>query len=865
MFRRVLVEERLSVADSAVGVHAAWSDDVIGRLIAGRSLSAVAIGSPGSGRSALLRHVASRIADHNVPLHIGLPPPGATHPVAPHDRPIVLIADDVHLWPEHRIEEILELVDDGRVALVAATEPRDSAPGVRHVISRARRSQAVLTLGPLSTSDVLASAHRARVAITPPVAARIRRSCAGSRECVDAVLAALAQSALSQSGTRTVTTDLGSERSMEVIGRISRDHHHRLLRGLDAATRDVLALAMLGAPLDPDSVAAILHIDIDCATDIVDAARGTGLVGGSDTFASAAADPLRGLVGAARIADLRLAAAVRRLAADDIGIDDALLAADAGITDPRLLPILLDAATTAEVAEPIRAATLLTAAGRLAPGRVDIELRSAYLALGAGDVDGVGELADRRLEEAAVVDSPTKADTGSDVAQWASLAASVATIRGRRHQAANIFRWLTSVRGISGACAAADLDHHVVAVLALLGDGDVAPATAIAAAAADGPPTAGRLARVQVMDGLIASTPDMLVSALPIAVSHHPVRRDIISAAVSLAILSGDRRAARAVIDAGRSVRVTDTLLPEASLALLAGELTDPVVQQAIDIGTDSAALGAIGTFWAHALRLGVARRAGDSGALSAAWEAASATLTTVDPDLFTLLPLIEFWLAAAHLDDLDAVKRAVSATDRILRRLDAPIWSSAWEFAGVQAAVIAGDHDACADRLARATSFAAHQGSPAEWAVGARGFAELMTPAPTMTTQTIDATVVTAGVAALSRIGMPVEAAQLAGLAAQRSDDAASTTELLQTARRVQSPNGTGPEGSSAPAGGPLSGREADVAVELVAGYTYREIGERLFISPRTVEHHVARIRSRLDVRSRSQLMSALRAAGYG
>ncbi|WP_238554010.1 response regulator transcription factor [Gordonia sp. KTR9] len=46
--------------------------------------------------------------------------------------------------------------------------------------------------------------------------------------------------------------------------------------------------------------------------------------------------------------------------------------------------------------------------------------------------------------------------------------------------------------------------------------------------------------------------------------------------------------------------------------------------------------------------------------------------------------------------------------------------------------------------------------------------------------------------------------------------------------------------------------------------GLTHREIGERLYISAKTVEHHVARIRRRLDAGSRSELLAALRAAGY-
>jgi DNA-binding CsgD family transcriptional regulator len=46
-----------------------------------------------------------------------------------------------------------------------------------------------------------------------------------------------------------------------------------------------------------------------------------------------------------------------------------------------------------------------------------------------------------------------------------------------------------------------------------------------------------------------------------------------------------------------------------------------------------------------------------------------------------------------------------------------------------------------------------------------------------------------------------------------------------------------------------------------VVAGQTYREIGGRLFISAKTVEHHVARIRQRLGASNRSDLLARLRA----
>jgi len=61
--------------------------------------------------------------------------------------------------------------------------------------------------------------------------------------------------------------------------------------------------------------------------------------------------------------------------------------------------------------------------------------------------------------------------------------------------------------------------------------------------------------------------------------------------------------------------------------------------------------------------------------------------------------------------------------------------------------------------------------------------------------------------------------------------------------------------------ASSPLSDREREVAELLLLGMPYRDIGAQLFISAKTVEHHVARIRRRLGAESRSEMLSMLRA----
>nr|WP_234880338.1 helix-turn-helix transcriptional regulator [Mycolicibacterium litorale] len=57
------------------------------------------------------------------------------------------------------------------------------------------------------------------------------------------------------------------------------------------------------------------------------------------------------------------------------------------------------------------------------------------------------------------------------------------------------------------------------------------------------------------------------------------------------------------------------------------------------------------------------------------------------------------------------------------------------------------------------------------------------------------------------------------------------------------------------------LSDRQREVAALLVAGLTYKGVGERLFISPKTVEYHVAKIKRVMGTDSRSELISRLHA----
>jgi DNA-binding NarL/FixJ family response regulator len=69
----------------------------------------------------------------------------------------------------------------------------------------------------------------------------------------------------------------------------------------------------------------------------------------------------------------------------------------------------------------------------------------------------------------------------------------------------------------------------------------------------------------------------------------------------------------------------------------------------------------------------------------------------------------------------------------------------------------------------------------------------------------------------------------------------------------------GAGPAPSADPATDPgldlLSAREREVMQLLARGYTYREIGARLFISVKTVESHASNVLRKLQLSNRNEL----------
>jgi DNA-binding NarL/FixJ family response regulator len=111
---------------------------------------------------------------------------------------------------------------------------------------------------------------------------------------------------------------------------------------------------------------------------------------------------------------------------------------------------------------------------------------------------------------------------------------------------------------------------------------------------------------------------------------------------------------------------------------------------------------------------------------------------------------------------------------------------------------------------------------------------------------------------------GLVWEASRLVGQGAVRTTDPALARALLERARDTKGllPAERGEDAAEAAAAGPsvLSERELEVGGLVLDGLTHKEIGAQLYLSPKTVEHHVAKIRQKLGVSTRAEMLAALR-----
>ncbi|MFS0868146.1 LuxR C-terminal-related transcriptional regulator [Microbacterium sp. 179-B 1A2 NHS] len=229
--------------------------------------------------------------------------------------------------------------------------------------------------------------------------------------------------------------------------------------------------------------------------------------------------------------------------------------------------------------------------------------------------------------------------------------------------------------------------------------------------------------------------------------------------------------------------------------------------------------------------------------------------------DVFLFPFLGELSLAAARTDTPDTTQRQVDAALSTLAAAgEPPLWSPLLHWNGIQRGILLGRPELLVPHAHVLLAAAAHSPFAARLATAGRVWTDVLAGR-------VDPVAVQDSARDLRAQGLAWDGARLAAHGAARTTDRQVYAQLLACARELhptQAPRSA--SGHEEPTmlelqGTALSDRETEVARLVLQGKTYIEIGQSLFISPRTAEHHIARIRRRVDATSRSDLLTKLRA----
>lgn len=795
-------------------------------------------GGIGTGKSSVL--AALRLSMRNAGLSVVTRPPRAIDP-----PDAALVIDDAHLLGDAELHQITEWVAEPGSTVVVAAEPLAHHAALRALTIALERENPVVTLGSWTPAEVNRAAAES---LGAPPSPKIVRSLLVTTAGLPFLLRPAIAAANLPEGESPATAIVQAAK-FALIER---------LRRIDEPVLDTLLLSSLSPDVGPDDVAAALRVSADDAQALVDRARASGLIepSHSHAFLRSVHRCVAQIIGTARHHDIEISLLGSQLELSTLSPDLALQMAEHGLRDDRLARALTELAAGTR-GQPARAARLYRAAADAGATALSAQLADA-LAL-TGDCGTAGRLADELLGS----------QDAAERAAAVRIAASIAVHDGSAAQAADLFRWLGPYPDAFVSAAAA-----IVAVAT----GDVAAARAALSAESAGPPTSIARAARSLAEGLLLS----LDRPFPVAVAkmgqsitaeqQFPgVAPDTPAALVALAALhGGDAVRARSVI--GRAVRGSgeDEQFFAHRHRLLLGWVRMQDGQLPAATADVTAATEATrhrrDALWAAALQTAIARRSGDSGAVQKHWYAAMEVLAEYTIDLFALLPLGELWVAAARMRQVDRLQHTLAEAFALLESLGNPVlWSVPLHWAGVHAGILSNSPEAVAPYGQALTAAAAH--SPFAKALANAGRTWLRVLA-----NHVDTDEVTAAARALSQFGLTWEGTRLAGQAALQTPDGRVSGAMLQLARDLKQTVAVDEAPSVEPATAPraaptrpasprLSDREREVAELLLLGMPYRDIGSQLFISAKTVEHHVARIRRRLGAESRSEMLSMLRA----
>lgn len=817
---------------------AAW--DLVTELAAAPTtpVKVLVSGGIGMGKSAMLAAVRATLRAAGVDVHSRATSGGA------------VVVDDAHLLDDDELTRLSSQVAESDTTVVVATEPRLSRTALRDLVTELERENPPVRLAALTPAQI--GRELTELLSGPPTADMVRT-----------VLGATAGLPFLVRAVREHVTEGDTAQAVHDIARYALIDR---LRRVDEPVLNTMLIASISLDLGPDDVAAALGLSTAQARLHVDAARASGLLEPSyrPPFLASVHAAVAQILGTARHHDIERSLLRSQLELSTLTADLAVRLGEHGLRDDALGAALTDLARRsgdhpAEAARLFRAAAQAGGAGPRAP------LADA-LAL-TGDVVSAGRLADDLLSS----------EAGDERGAAVRIAATIAMHDGNSAQAAELVRWLGP-----------HPDPHVgaAALIAALSAGDADTARAALRADNGGPPTSAARAARSLGDGLLLTLDQpygAAVAKLSQAVtSDSPslAMPDTPAALVTLAAIhGGDPVRARSVISRALTQRnsAVDPLFGRRHRMLLAWikMLDGQLAGATADADAAGGARCRRDALWAEALRTGIARRAGDGGAMQKHWYAAMEVLAESSVDLFSLLPLGEVWVAAARLRQVEQLQHTLDATFALLTACGNPVlWAVPLHWAGVHAGILANAPSLVAPH---GQALAAAASAPQERSAFAATLATAGRTWLRVLANQVNAEGVTASARALSQAGLTWDATRLASQAALHATDGRVSGVMLAVARDlkvatagediVPGTDATSAGEAAAPVratrpsrAAQLSEREREVAELLLLGLPYRDIGAQLFISAKTVEHHVARIRRRLGAESRSEMLSMLR-----
>ncbi|MCX6501792.1 MAG: LuxR C-terminal-related transcriptional regulator [Microbacterium sp.] len=780
---------------------------------------ALVVGTAGSGKTRVLRHLRERLARNgshvtptgNRPDFTALPPGG------------VVVVDDAHLLSDAELTALSARLDDENAGLILACRPWPRNELLRAVGRELEKQHPVVLLGHVSGVEVREYLAREQRVV--------------DEACVTAIVE------MCGSATWLVLEAL----TLHGYGPCPEPSH----RNLRDALHDVIAERL--ETIDPGVAARVrrqaLGVSIEGDDD------GGLFAGHAEGLLLRNGRPVP-IVRTAVLATTPVDQIVHLVDGDagqGVGL---LLEYLDGVTDPRVADTLLRLGDTQLTRDPSRAAELFRSAESAGADTTAVTVRQGLAEWARGDIDAAGVLLDSVEIPPTHPSYPRAVDTVAAV--WAARglmdmsdaafvsapldeplivahAAIAALGAGDREAALNALAVSLPLRAFPSAAAVS---------MRLLSRGLRGTLAAPATGAVEELVRAAATYTESGTQGPLPDLPAVLAAITAVNLGELDIAHNVLTEA-----LRGNH---------GGSWARPRLLLWAAWVALRRQRPVETETRLA-NVQALPGTLSARDRLLRDAVVLAYTRRYGDSATLRSLWQRCRDDVMRVDPDLYSIHPLTEFVVVSALMGDAERLERPFQQALRLVDRLGSPpAWSAHLHWAGIQREILRARPDALATHAHALVAAAPHNHVAAAMATAGRTWTDVLTG-------TVDPERIEAAAVALADVGLAWDAARLASHGAGHAEDRRVISRLLSAARQLH-PQQEQADGNAGAAprvqrgNGLLSAREMEVAALVVQGKTYAEIGETIFISPRTAEHHIARIRRRLGATSRSDLIGKLR-----